>query len=60
MARIKAEEGPDLLTDIKVMNNINCVAVLPAICSMVLYFYFSSAVYKKNLCTSLTKKLPPK
>ena len=31
MAQIKAEEGPDLWTDIKVMNNINCMAVLPAI-----------------------------
>ena len=48
MTHIKAEEGPDLiLTNIKVMNNINCMTVLPAIFSMVLYFYLSSALSKK-------------
>lgn len=44
MAQIKAEEGPDLWTDIKVMNNINCMAVLPAI----FFNGLSNAVYKEN------------
>ena len=55
MTHIKAEEGPDLiLTDIKVMNNINYMTVLPAMFSKVLYFYLSSALCKKNsVCREL-------